>query len=173
MSQICCYVWCASGWDTGTCSPTGVCSIDRLYYMICLRWWDSWQVAWLRRIDSPYWYIWWSYKMRSNNTIKYALSPFLSYPIHSRFSSEVPDVRSDQIWSTDPYWIRHNKLLHSHPVHITLNTAYFLHLVYPPFWCIGYAFFQLCFTDPFHLWLTSGLCLTSNKHCLYIAILCA
>jgi len=75
----------------------------------------------------------------------------LSYPIHSRFSSEVPDVRSDQIRSTDPYRIRHDKLLHSYPVHITLNTAYFLHLVYPPFRFIGYAFFRLCSTDPFHL----------------------
>jgi len=80
----------------------------------------------------------------------------LSYPIHSRFSSEVPDVRSDQIRSTDPYWICHDKLLHSYPVHIMLNTAYFLHLVYPPFRCIGYAFFRLCFTDLFHLWLISG-----------------
>jgi len=34
-----------------------------------------------------------------------------------------------------------------------LNTAYFLHLVYPPFQFIGYAFFRLCSTDPFHLWL--------------------
>jgi hypothetical protein len=68
----------------------------------------------------------------------------LSYPIHSHFSSEVLDVRSDQIRSTDPYRIRHDKLLHSYPVHITLNTAYFLHLVYPPFRCIGYAFFRLC-----------------------------
>jgi hypothetical protein len=75
----------------------------------------------------------------------------MSYPIHLRFSSEVPDVRSDQIRSTDLYRIRHNKLLHSYPVHITLNTAYFLHLVYPPFWFIGYAFFRLCSTDPFHL----------------------
>jgi hypothetical protein len=75
----------------------------------------------------------------------------LSYPIHSRFSSEVPDVRSDQIRSTDPYRIRYDKLLHSYPVHITLNTAYFLHLVYPPFRFIGYAFFRLCSTDPFHL----------------------
>jgi len=73
----------------------------------------------------------------------------LSYPIHLRFSSEVPDVRSDQIRSTDPYQIRHDKLLHSYPVHITLNTAYFLHLVYPPFWYISYAYFRLCFTDPF------------------------
>jgi len=80
----------------------------------------------------------------------------LSYPIHSCFSSEVPDVRSDQIRSTDPYRIHYNKLLHSYPVHITLNTAYFLHLVYPPFWFIGYAFFRLCSTDPFHLWLISG-----------------
>jgi len=80
----------------------------------------------------------------------------LSYPIHSRFSSEVPDVRSDQIRSTDPYRIRYDKLLHSYPVHITLNTAYFLHLVYPPFRFIGYAFFRLCSTDPFHLWLIPG-----------------
>jgi len=68
----------------------------------------------------------------------------LSYPIHSHFSSEVPDVRSNQIRSTDPYQIHHDKLLHSYPVHITLNTAYFLHLVYPPFQYIGYAFFRLC-----------------------------
>jgi len=54
-----------------------------------------------------------------------------------------------QIRSTDPYWIHHDKLLHSYTVHITLNTAYFLHLVYLPFWYIGYAYFQLCFTDPF------------------------
>jgi len=68
----------------------------------------------------------------------------LSYPIHSRFSSKVPDTRSDQIWSTDPYRIRYNKLLHSYPVHIMLNTAYFLHSVYLPFQYIGYAHFQLC-----------------------------
>jgi len=68
----------------------------------------------------------------------------VSYPIHSRFSSEVLDVRSNQIQSTDPYRIHHDKLLHSYPVHITLNTAYFLHLVYPPFWYIGYAYFRLC-----------------------------
>jgi hypothetical protein len=73
----------------------------------------------------------------------------VSYPIHSCFSSEVPDVRSDQIRSTDPYWIHHDKLLYSYPVHITSNTAYFLHLVYPPFWYIGYAYLWLCFTDPF------------------------
>jgi len=97
----------------------------------------------------------------------------LSYPIHSCFSSKVPDVRSNQIRSTDLYWIHCDKLLHSYPIHITLNTAYFLHLVYLPFRYIGYAYFRLCFTDPFHLWLTSGLCLTSNKRCLYIAILCA
>jgi len=72
-------------------------------------------------------------------------SEILSYPIHSHFSSEVPDVRSDQIRSTDPYRIRHDKLLHSYPVHITLNTAYFLHLVYHPFQYIGYAFFRLMF----------------------------
>jgi hypothetical protein len=65
----------------------------------------------------------------------------MSYSIHSRFSSEVPDVRSNQIQSTDPYRIRYDKLLHSYPVHITLNTAYFLHLVYPPFQYIGYAYF--------------------------------
>jgi hypothetical protein len=75
----------------------------------------------------------------------------LSYPIHSRFSSKVPDVRSDQIRSTDPYWIRYDKLLHSYLVHITLNTAYFLHLVYPFFRFIGYAFSRLCSTDPFPL----------------------
>jgi len=69
---------------------------------------------------------------------------FLSYPIHSRFSSEVPDVRSNQIRSTDPYQIRHDKLLHSYPVHITLNTVYFLHLVYLPFRYISYAYFRLC-----------------------------
>jgi hypothetical protein len=68
----------------------------------------------------------------------------MSYPIHSRFSSEVLDVRSNQIQSTDPYWIRHDKLLHSYPVHIMLNTAYFLHLVYLPFRYIGYAYFRLC-----------------------------
>jgi len=68
----------------------------------------------------------------------------MSYPIHSRFSSEVPDVRSNQIQSTDPYQIRHDKLLHSYPVHITLNTAYFLHLVYLPFQYISYAYFWLC-----------------------------
>jgi hypothetical protein len=73
----------------------------------------------------------------------------LSYPIHSCFSPKVPDVRSDQIRSTDPYWICRDKLLHSYPVHITLNTAYFLHLVFLPFWYIGYAYFRLCFTDPF------------------------
>jgi len=49
-----------------------------------------------------------------------------------------------QIRSTDPYRIHHNKLLHSYPVHITLNTAYFLHLVYLPFRYIGYAYFRLC-----------------------------
>jgi hypothetical protein len=70
----------------------------------------------------------------------YHIAP-LPYPIHSRFSSEVLDVRSNQIRSTDPYQIRYDKLLHSYPVHITLNTAYFLHLVYPPFRFIGYAFF--------------------------------
>jgi len=53
----------------------------------------------------------------------------VSYPIYLRFSSEVLDTRSNQIQSTDPYWIHYNKLLHSYPVHITLNTAYFLHLV--------------------------------------------
>jgi len=79
------------------------------------------------------------------------LDAVLSYPIHSRLSSEVPDDRSNQIRSTDLYRIRHDKLLHSYPVHITLNTAYFLHLVYPPFRFIGYAFFRLCSTDPFHL----------------------
>jgi len=68
----------------------------------------------------------------------------MSYPIHSCFSSEVLDVRSNQIQSTDPYRIRHNKLLHSYPVHITLNTTYFLHLVYLPFQYIGYAYFRLC-----------------------------
>jgi hypothetical protein len=36
----------------------------------------------------------------------------LSYPIYSHFSSEVPDIRSDQIRSTDPYWIHYDKLLH-------------------------------------------------------------
>jgi len=45
---------------------------------------------------------------------------------------------------SDPYRIHHNKLLHSYPVHITLNTAYFLHLVYLPFWYIGYVYFRLC-----------------------------
>jgi len=44
---------------------------------------------------------------------------------------------SDLIRS-DPQ-ICHDKLLYSYPVHITLNTAYFLHLVYHPFWYIGYA----------------------------------
>jgi len=73
----------------------------------------------------------------------------LSYPIHSRFSSEVLDVRSNQIQSTDLYWIHHDKLLHSYPVHIILNTAYFLHLVFLPFWYISYAYFWLCFTDLF------------------------
>jgi len=68
----------------------------------------------------------------------------MSYPIHSRFSSEVLDARSDQIRFTDPYWICCDKLLHSYPVHITLNTAYFLHLVYPPFQYISYAYFRLC-----------------------------
>jgi hypothetical protein len=63
----------------------------------------------------------------------FSLVWLLSYPIHSCFSSEVLDVRSDQIRSTDPYRIRHDKLLHSYPVHIMLNTAYFLHLVYLPF----------------------------------------
>jgi hypothetical protein len=54
------------------------------------------------------------------------------------------------IWSSgsqiqsDPIQIHYDKLLHSYPVHITLNTAYFLHLVYLPFWYIGYAYFQLC-----------------------------
>jgi hypothetical protein len=57
----------------------------------------------------------------------------LSYPIYSRFSSEVPDIRSDLIRSTDPYRIHYNKLLHSYHAHIMLNTAYFLHLVYLPF----------------------------------------
>jgi len=50
---------------------------------------------------------------------------------------------SDLIRS-DPQ-IRHDKLLHSYPVHITLNTAYFLHLVFLPFWYIGYAYFRLMF----------------------------
>jgi len=68
----------------------------------------------------------------------------VSYPIPSRFSSEVLDTRSNQIRSTDPYRIRYDKLLHSYPVHITLNTAYFLHLVYLPFQYIGYAYFRLC-----------------------------
>jgi hypothetical protein len=81
--------------------------------------------------------------------LKIPTDKYLSYPIHLRFSSEVPDVRSDQIQSTDPYRIHHDKLLHSYPVHITLNTAYFLHLVYPPFQYIGYAYFRLCFTDLF------------------------
>ncbi|KAG2095756.1 hypothetical protein BD769DRAFT_1369725, partial [Suillus cothurnatus] len=72
------------------------------------------------------------------------VSGLVSYPIHSRFSSEVPDVRSNQIQSTDLYRIRHDKLLHSYPVHITLNTAYFLHLVYPPFQYISYVHFWLC-----------------------------
>jgi len=59
----------------------------------------------------------------------------MSYSIHSCFSSKVPDARSDQIRSTDPYQIHYDKLLHSYPVHIMLNTAYFLHLVYLPFQC--------------------------------------
>jgi len=42
------------------------------------------------------------------------------------------------------YQICYDKLLHSYPVHITLNTAYVLHLVYLPFWYIGYAYFRLC-----------------------------
>jgi len=79
-----------------------------------------------------------------NDHSPHSLTPRLSYPIHSRFSSEVPDVRSNQIWSTDLYQIRHNKLLHSYPVHIMLNTAYFLHLVYLSFWYISYAYFRLC-----------------------------
>jgi len=62
---------------------------------------------------------------------------------HPKFRMSDP-IRSDQIRSTDLYRIHHDKLLHSYPVHITLNTAYFLHLVYPPFRCIGYAFFRLC-----------------------------
>jgi hypothetical protein len=45
---------------------------------------------------------------------------------------------------SDPYQIHYDKLLHSYPVHIMLNTAYFLHLVYLPFWYIGYAYFWLC-----------------------------
>jgi len=45
---------------------------------------------------------------------------------------------------SDPIQIHYNKLLHSYPVHITLNTAYFLHSVYLPFWYIGYAYFWLC-----------------------------
>jgi len=72
------------------------------------------------------------------------IDAIVSYPIRSCFSSEVPDVRSDQIRSTDPYQIHHDKLLHSYPVHITLNTAYFLHLVYLPFRYISYACFRLC-----------------------------
>jgi len=76
--------------------------------------------------------------------VSHSHTVLVSYPIHSHFSSEVPDVRSDQIQSTDLYRIHHDKLLHSYPVHITLNTAYFLHLVYPPFRYIGYAFFWLC-----------------------------
>jgi hypothetical protein len=67
----------------------------------------------------------------------------VSYPIYSRFSSKVPDIRSNQIQSTDSYQIHYDKLLHSYPVHITLNTAYFLHLVYLPFQYIGYAYFRL------------------------------
>jgi len=68
----------------------------------------------------------------------------MSYPIHSCFSSKVSDPRFHQIRSTDPFQIRYNKLLHSYPVHIMLNTAYLLHSVYLPFQYIGYAHFQLC-----------------------------
>jgi len=74
----------------------------------------------------------------------HSLTSSLSYPIHSCFSSKVLDTRSYQIWSTDLYWIRYDKLLHSYPVHIMLNTAYFLHLVYLPFRYIDYAYFWLC-----------------------------
>jgi hypothetical protein len=69
---------------------------------------------------------------------------FQASVISHTFTLEVPDTRSDQIRSTDLYWIRYDKLLHSYPVHIMLNTAYFLHLVYLPFWYIGYAYFRLC-----------------------------
>jgi hypothetical protein len=68
----------------------------------------------------------------------------VSYSIYLCFSSKVPDVRSNQIQSTDPYRICYDKFLHSYPVHITLNTAYFLHLVYLPFRYIGYVYFWLC-----------------------------
>jgi len=83
--------------------------------------------------------LWWLIISNSHS-----ISWCLSYPIHSRFSSKVPDTRSDQIWSTDLFQIRYNKLLHSYPVHIMLNTAYFLHLVYLPFQYLGYAYFRLC-----------------------------
>jgi len=73
-----------------------------------------------------------------------SLHDFLSYPIHSCFSSEVLDTRSNQIRSTDLIQIHYNKLLHSYPIHIMLNTAYFLHSVYLPFQYISYAHFQLC-----------------------------
>jgi hypothetical protein len=93
--------------------------------------------------------IWMTKMLRLHGTIEIYMTPPchskpVSYPIHSRFSSEVPDTRSDQIRSTDPYRICYDKLLHSYPVHITLNTAYFLHLVYLPFRYIGYAYFRLC-----------------------------
>jgi len=100
----------------------------------------------------------------------------VSYPIHSHFSSKVLDVRSDQIWSTDTCWIRRDKLLHSYPVHITSYNI--KHCLFPPFSISSLPVYQLCllpamFYWSVHLWLTSGLCLTSNKCCLYIAILCA
>jgi hypothetical protein len=40
--------------------------------------------------------------------------------------------------------IQYNKLLNLYPVHITLNTAYFLHFVYSPFQYLSYSYFQLC-----------------------------
>jgi len=69
----------------------------------------------------------------------------LSYPIHLRFSSKFLDPRSNQIWSTDSFHIRYKKLLNPYPVYIMLITAYFLHLVYSPFWYLGYTYFQPAF----------------------------
>jgi hypothetical protein len=60
--------------------------------------------------------------LRHVGSLDYAHS-LLSCPIHSHFSSKVPDPRSNQIQSTHLFHIHYDKLLHSYPVHIILNTA--------------------------------------------------
>jgi hypothetical protein len=74
----------------------------------------------------------------SEGLVRHAMSmqETVSCSIYSHFLSEVPDVRFNHIC--------YDKLLYSYPVHITLNTADFLHLVYLPFWYISYAYFWLC-----------------------------